>query len=91
MMQNSCIFIVSFLLVRTAIDGANDLPRVIAGISRGAEDSNLTSIPAGVGTEQPPPMPLLSPSPPSGFGIRDRVLDLLPGVAWPAGHMMIPI
>jgi hypothetical protein len=88
MMQNSCIFIfiVAFLLMRTAIDRSNDLPRVIAGIAGRAEDSNLASIPTTVGTEQAPPMPLLSPSPQFGFGVRDRVLHLFLGVARPTGH-----
>jgi len=74
------------LLVRTAVDGPNDLPRMIAGIPGSAEDSNLAAIPASMGTQQPPPMALLSPSPFPGFGIRDRVLDLFLGVARPTGH-----
>jgi hypothetical protein len=94
MMQNSCIFILVFLLVETAIDRTNDLPAMIAGVPRCAEHSNLASIPAAVGAKQPSPMSLFSPSPAPGFrqvqhlgfGIGDCVLYLLLGMARPTGH-----
>jgi len=90
MMQNSCIFILDFLLVRTPIYGTNNLLGMIAGIARCAEHTNLASVPAGVGTKQSTPMSLLSPSPAPGFGIRDCALYLLLGMPWPGGHFLSP-
>jgi hypothetical protein len=86
MMQNSCIFILVFLLVETAIDRTNDLPAMIAGVPRCAEHSNLASIPAAVGQNSRPQCPGFRQVQHLGFGIGDCVLYLLLGMARPTGH-----
>lgn len=67
--------------MRTPRYRAVNLPRVVAGIPRCPVYAELAPVTVSVSAIQSPPMPLFSEGPAFGFGMGDRFLNLLVGVA----------
>src|ERR1043165_10018264 len=88
MMQNSNFFIVHLLPVRTAIDVAPQVLRVIAGISRRRPDEDFAAVPVvASAVEFSPRVTLhLEPPPPPLFGIGNRSFDLLQRMPGTVSH-----